>query len=210
MYLKVRKVVKEAVFILVLLLVLLFLVNILLHFIPKSRTPIDITLSGDKIGTRGDPFSPFLSFIPVTESIEFDVKDIEPVTIKGYYTEYFFREPELNISISSIDGFSNFEPRKTDSGIGIVFDDENHLRTTYVAEQDSRLFTVNISFTEDFNNWLFTVQGWNAFEGESDMVRYYGASTNENTSAEYYEEVFAPLDFSKAFSERGLLAVPVL
>ncbi len=210
MYLKIRKIAKEAAFILVLVLVLLFLVNILLYFIPKSKTPIDITLNGDKVGAKDIPLSSILSFIAEPETLEFDVKDIEPITIKGYYIEYFFREPQLDISISSIDGFANFKPGKMNSGIGIVFDNDNSLRTTYIAERDGRPFTVNISFTEDFNNWLFAVHGWDAFDGECDTIGYYGASTTKDASAEYYEEVFAPLDFSKAFSIYDVLTVPVL
>ena len=208
MFLKIRKILKETLFILILALVLLSLVNVLLHFIPKSRTPIDITLNGDKIGIYSDAFYPSIS--STLEPITLDVKDIEPVTIQGYYTEYFFREAELDVSISSIDGLSSFKPGQMYSGIGIVLDNGNQLRTTYVAERDGRPFTVNISFTEDFNNWLFTAQCWDAFYEYCREINYYGASNNENATTEYYEEVFAPLDFGKAFSLEGVQTVPAL
>lgn len=206
MRLKIGKFVREAVFALAFLLFLFFLVATLLYFIPKSRTPIDITLNGDKIGVLSNPESSDA----VSETIEFHVKDIGPIEIKGHYVEHFFREPQLDISISSIDGFVNFKPAKMNSGVGTVSDRGNRLGSVYIAEQDGRFYTVSISFTKDYNDWLFSVQGWDAFNDENNTHIFYGASTNTDTTAEYYEEVFAPLDFSKAYIDNGVLIAPVL
>lgn len=206
MRLKIGKFVREAIFALIFVLFLLFLVATLLYFIPKSRAPIDITLNGDKIGVLSNPESSDA----VSETIQFHVKDIGPIEIKGHYVEHFFKEPQLDITISSIDGFVNFKPAKMNSGVGTVSDLGNRLVSVYIAEQDGRFFTVSIAFTKDYNDWLFTVQGWDAFNEEHNTKRYYGASTNANTSAEYYEKVFAPLDFSKGYIDNGVLTAPVL
>lgn len=205
MCLKIGKFVREAVFALIFVLFLLFLVATLLYFIPKSRAPIDITLNGDKIGVLSNPESSDA----VSETIEFHVKDIGPIEIKGHYVEHFFREPQLDITISSIDGFVNFKPAKMNSGVGTVSDRGNCLGSVYIAEQDGRFYTVSISFTKDYNDWLFSVQGWDAFNDENNTHIYYGASTNTDTTAEYYEEVFAPLDFSKGYIDNGVLTAPV-
>lgn len=207
MCLKIGKFVREAVFALIFVLFLLFLVATLLYFIPKSRTPIDITLNGDKIGVLSNPESSDA----VSETIEFHVKDIGPIEIKGHYVEHFFREPQLDISISSIDGFVNFKPAKFNSrAVGTVSDLGNRLVSFYIAERDGRFYTISISFTKDYNDWLFSVQGWDAFNDENNTHIYYGASTNTDTTAEYYEEVFAPLDFSRAYIDNGVLIAPVL
>ena len=206
MRLKIGKFVREAIFALAFLLFLLFLVATLLYFIPKSRTPIAITLNGDKIGVLSNPESSDA----VSETIQFHVKDIGPIEIKGHYVEHFFKEPQLDITISSIDGFVNFKPAKMNSGVGTVSDRGNRLGSVYIAEQDGRFYTVSISFTKNYNDWLFSVQGWDAFNDENNTHIYYGASTNTDTTAEYYEEVFAPLDFSKAYIDNGVLIAPVL
>ena len=206
MRLKIGKFVREAVFALAFLLFLLFLVATLLYFIPKSRTPIAITLNSDKIGVLSNPESSDAA----SETIQFYVKDIGPIEIKGHYVEHFFKEPQLDISISSIDGFVNFKPAKMNSGVGTVSDLGNRLVSVYIAEQDGRFYTVSISFTKDYNDWLFSVQGWDAFNEQNNTHIYYGASTNANTSAEYYEKVFAPLDFSKGYIDNGVLTAPVL
>ena len=202
MYLKVRKVVKEAVFILALLLALLFLVNILLHFIPKSRTPIDITLNGNEIGALGDR-DPFLSSSSILEPVEIGIVDTVPITIKGYYVEYFFDEPKLNVEISSFDGLTNFKPADMNAGPGtLIAESENgydRLRTTYHADYNGRPILVTVHFTKDFNNWLFTAYSHDAFTGSNQRYGQYAASIEENSDLDYFSEVFYPVDFSKGW-----------
>lgn len=200
MFLKIRKIVKEIVFVVILLLILLLLVNILLHYIPKSKTPIDITLNGSEIGFTGDPY-PTLSSI--LDPAEIGIVDDVTITIKGHYVEFFFDNPSLDVEISSFDGLTNFRPADMYSGPGSLdVESENgyeRMRTSYIADYNNRPILISINFTTDFQNWLLTAYGWNAFSNSSERYGQYAASTEGHADLEYFEEVFYPVDFSKGW-----------
>ena len=202
MSLKIRKILKEAAFILVLAFVLLFLIYILLHFIPKSRTPIDITLKGSKIGLSGNPY-PSFSSSSISEPVEVGIVGDVLITIKGHYIEYFFDDPILDVEISSFDSLTNFRPADMSSGPGRLDVESvngfDRMRTSYIADYKNRPILITVNFTADFQNWMLTAYGWDAFTGNSQRYGQYVASAEENSDLDYFAEVFYPIDFSKGW-----------
>ena len=187
MYLKIRSIVKEGLFILCALMVLLSLVNLLLSVIPKSRTPIDVSLNAIKIVSEGE------------------IVGTVPITVKGHYVEYFFKGDKLDVDISSFDGLTDFKPasigHNPTPGEVSEIPDSYYARkhTTYYADYNGRPILVSISFTDDYKNWLFTAYGYDAFLRSNQDYGHYAASTNGEISLNYFQEVFDPVNFFRVW-----------
>jgi hypothetical protein len=181
---KIWTIIKDVLFILIVVSVLLFALLVAFWHIPKDTVPFSVTINAIRITEPGEPSGTI------------------PITIEGNYIERFFSDSrrqydELELTISPLDGLTDFVPSGIDTDRGKVICDSHNenRRTHYYAYKDGRPYSVNISFSKDFCNWLISVSKWDTFEGGSQVIAYYMGSTDENATLEDLCEVFAPFDY---------------
>ena len=187
---KIWSIIKEVLFVLLILVILSALVIACLSFIPKNNTPFDVTLNAIKIAEPG---------VPV---------DTVPITIEGNYKQFFqigrsYKADQIVLNIASFDGFTDFVPLNNESSLSDVgrVTSPDYAYTLYYATKDDKPYYVTFAFTEDYHYWLINISSWDAFKREATTYAYYACSTNASDSLEEIQSHFSVKDFSAAWNQ---------
>lgn len=168
---KIWNVAKTVFLILGLVFVLLLFAYAILARVPKSTTPVDVSLNMVKLDEKGNEIGTV------------------PVTIKGRIEKYWFHEDQLDVIISPFESYTEFTPGNLNGLSGGVSDFHDLLYTPYHGKGPDGYEHFAIYFSKDMKYWAFVVDNWNGNEPYKIIGRYI-ASTNEGDSAEDIKEYF--------------------